>query len=101
MSTYWSIIQQWFNETFSTPHPTTMSASEDTQLFLLGKTCFQNLLDQYPYLEKEIATELVKRQEALEEHQNSLKEMGLIDDEYLKNPVVWIRKRLSQIFDLS
>ena len=83
------------------PYPTTMSASEDTQLFLLGKTCFQNLLDQYPYLEKEIATELVKRQEALEEHQNSLKEMGLIDDEYLKNPVVWIRKRLSQIFNLS
>ena len=83
------------------PYPTTMRASEDTQLFLLGKTCFQNLLDQYPYLEKEIATELVKRQEALEEHQNSLKEMGLIDDEYLKNPVVWIRKRLSQIFNLS
>ena len=83
------------------PYPTTMSASEDTQLFLLGKTCFQNLLDQYPYLEKEITTELVKRQEALEEHQNSLKEMGLIDDEYLKNPVVWIRKRLSKIFNLS
>ncbi|CCQ53429.1 hypothetical protein [Crocosphaera watsonii] len=62
---------------------------------------YQRRFDQYPYLEKKIATELVKRQEALEEHQNSLKEMGLIDDEYLKNPVVWICKRLSQIFNLS
>ena len=35
----------------------------------------------------------------LDEYQNSLKEMGLIDDESLKNPVVWIRERLSQIFN--
>ena len=77
-----------------------MIASEDTQLFLLGKTCFEKLLNQYPYLAKEIATELAKRQETLDEYQNSLKEMGLIDDESLKNPVVWIRERLSQIFNL-
>ncbi|MGK7957773.1 MAG: mechanosensitive ion channel domain-containing protein [Crocosphaera sp.] len=82
------------------PYPTTMIASEDTQLFLLAKTCFQKLLNQYPYLAQEIATELAKRQETLEEYQNSLKEMGLIDDESLKNPVVWIRQRLSQIFNL-
>ena len=44
-------------------------------------------------------TELAKRQETLDEYQNSLKEMGLIDDESLKNPVVWIRERLSQIFN--
>ncbi|MDJ0582465.1 mechanosensitive ion channel domain-containing protein [Crocosphaera sp.] len=82
------------------PYPTTMIAAEDTHLFLLGKTCFEKLLNQYPYLAKEIATELAKRQETLDEYQNSLKEMGLIDDESLKNPVVWIRERLSKIFNL-
>ncbi len=82
------------------PYPTTMIASEDTHLFLLAKSCFQTLLNQYPYLAKEIASELAKRQETLEEYKNSLQEMGLIDDESLKNPVVWIRKRLSQIFSL-
>ena len=40
------------------PYPTTMIASEDTQLFLLGKTCFEKLLDQYPFLAQEIATDL-------------------------------------------
>ncbi|MEL4895224.1 mechanosensitive ion channel domain-containing protein [Crocosphaera sp. Alani8] len=80
------------------PYPTTMIASEDTHLFLLAKECFQNLLNQYPYLAKEIASELAKRQETLEEYRNSLQEMGLIDDESLQNPVVWIRQRLSDIF---
>ncbi|MDJ0658297.1 MAG: mechanosensitive ion channel [Crocosphaera sp.] len=82
------------------PYPTTMIASEDTHLFLLAKTCFQDLLNQYPYLAQEIASELAKRQEILEDYQNNLKEMGLIDDDSLKNPVVWIRQRLSQIFSL-
>ncbi|MDJ0598965.1 MAG: mechanosensitive ion channel [Crocosphaera sp.] len=82
------------------PYPTTMIASQDTHLFLLAKPCFQTLLNQYPYLAQEIASELAKRQESLQEYQESLKEMGLIDDESLKNPVAWIRERLSQIFSL-
>ncbi len=82
------------------PYPTTMIAATDTTLFLLEKSCFQNLLNQYPHLATEVASELAKRQDTLHKYQQNLKEMGLIDDEDLKDPVAWIRQRLSKIFSL-
>ncbi len=82
------------------PYPTTMIAAKDTNLFLLEKPCFQNLLSQYPHLATEVASELAKRQDTLEQYQQTLKEMGLIDDQSFKDPITWIRGRLSKIFNL-
>ncbi len=83
------------------PYPTTMRAATDTRLFLIGKTCFQILLNNYPYLAQEVAEELAKRRDILQEYQEKLKEMGLIDDEDLKHPMAWIRQRLKKILGLK
>ena len=82
------------------PYPTTMIAAQETHLFLLQKTCFQKLLNQYPHLASEIASELAKRKETLQEYQQSLKAMGLIEDELSNDPVTWILQRLKKIFSL-
>ena len=82
------------------PYPTTMIAAKETHLFLLKKTCFQELLSQYPHLASEIASELAKRKDTLQEYQQNLKEMGLMEDEWSGDPVTWILKRLKKIFSL-
>ncbi len=95
---------QYFGELpllLEVPYPTTMIAATDTTLFLIGKNCFQTLLDHYPHLAKDVAEELAKRQDVLQNYQKQLKEMGLIDDQDLQNPVAWIRQRLGQIFSLK
>ncbi len=94
---------QYFGELpllLEVPYPTTMMAAKETHLFLLEKPCFENLLNQYPHLSEEIASELAKRQDILENYQQTLQEMGLIDEKSLKDPITWIRQRLSQIFRL-
>ncbi|HAC62072.1 MAG TPA: hypothetical protein DCF68_00695 [Cyanothece sp. UBA12306] len=83
------------------PYPTTMIAATETTLFLIGKNCFQNLLDNYPCLVQEVAEELAKRQDTLKNYQQQLKDMGLMDEQYLQNPVMWIRQRLTKIFSLK
>ncbi|ACK64820.1 MscS Mechanosensitive ion channel [Rippkaea orientalis PCC 8801] len=83
------------------PYPTTMIAATDSILFVLGKDCFQTLLNQCPHFAEDVAEELAKRQDVLQDYQQQLKKMGLMDEEDLKNPVAWIRQRLGQIFNLK
>ncbi len=83
------------------PYPTTMIAAEETTLFLIGKDCFHQLLSAHPQLSDRVAEELGKRQDALQQYQQKLKEMGLLVEADLKNPVDWIRRRIHQIFTVS
>ncbi|MCT0252633.1 mechanosensitive ion channel [Synechocystis sp. CS-94] len=83
------------------PYPTTMIAAEETALFLIGKDCFHQLLSAHPQLSDRVAEELAKRQDALQQYQQKLKEMGLLVEADLKNPVEWIRQRINKIFDIS
>ena len=83
------------------PYPTTMIAAQETTLFLISKTCFHNLLQAHPHLADEVAEELAKRQEALQSYQQKLKEMGLLKEADLSNPVEWIRRRVNQIFGIN
>ena len=80
------------------PYPTTMIAAEESTLFLIGKDCFHTLLSTHPELSDRVAEELGKRQDALQQYQQKLKEMGLLAEADLKNPVEWIRKRINEIF---
>jgi hypothetical protein len=83
------------------PYPTTMIAAQETSLFLISKTCFHNLLQAHPHLADEVAQELAKRQDLLQSYQQKLKEMGLLKDTELNNPVEWIKKRVNQIFGIG
>jgi small-conductance mechanosensitive channel/CRP-like cAMP-binding protein len=83
------------------PYPTTMIAAQTTTLFLISKACFHDLLQAHPHLADEVAQELAKRQDALQSYQQKLKEMGLLKESDLSNPVEWIRRRVSQIFGIS
>lgn len=83
------------------PYPTTMIAAEDSTLFLIGKDCFHILLANHPQLSNLVAEELGKRQDALQGYEQKLKEMGLLEEADLKNPVEWIRQRINKIFAVS
>ncbi|MEB3160795.1 MAG: mechanosensitive ion channel domain-containing protein [Synechocystis sp.] len=83
------------------PYPTTMLAAQETSLFLISKRCFHLLLQAHPHLADEVAQELAKRQDMLQSYQQKLKEMGLLKDAELNNPVEWIKKRLNQIFSMG
>jgi small-conductance mechanosensitive channel len=92
---------QYFGELpllLDVPYPTTMRSNGDTVLFMLERSGFQHLIDTYPDLADEIATQLAKRQDELQDYQQKLKEMGLLADEDLKNPVIWLKERLKRFF---
>lgn len=84
------------------PRTASVRALEETVLFAINHKGFSRLLQQHPELAEEIIHELGKHQEELAERQKQLKAMGLINrSEDDKNPVIWMRKRLQNLFGLS
>lgn len=83
------------------PRTATVQALEDTLLFAINNKGFEKLLQERPELAEVIVQELGKYQEELSARQQQLREMGLVDAaEDDKNPVVWVRKRLKNLFSL-
>ncbi len=80
------------------PYPTTMRAMGETVLFVIGSEGFQFLLRRYPRLQQDVTTEVLKRRESIQVCQQSLRDLGLLDDEEPENPVAWLRKRLKGLF---
>jgi small-conductance mechanosensitive channel/CRP-like cAMP-binding protein len=95
---------QYFGELplmLGVPYPTTMRAVNNSTLFLIRSECFKYLLTTYPELAEDIAQELAKRQDVIQDYQKRLREMGLLGDEEMINPVAWLRSRLGSIFNLK
>ena len=83
------------------PYPTTMRSLSETIVFIIDKEGFERLLKEEPELGEEIVRELGDRQELLEQHQQQLRELGLISvEEEDSNLVVWVSKRIKQLFNL-
>ncbi|OZH53901.1 mechanosensitive ion channel protein MscS, partial [Hydrocoleum sp. CS-953] len=83
------------------PRTASVRAIEDTILFAIHKKGFEKILHENPELAEVIVQELAKHQEELSERQNELRTLGLVDaEEDDKNPVVWVRNRLKNLFDL-
>ncbi|NEQ37748.1 MAG: mechanosensitive ion channel [Okeania sp. SIO3I5] len=83
------------------PRTASVRAIEDTILFAIHKKGFEKILHENPELAEVIVQELAKHQEELSERQNELRDLGLVDaEEDDKNPVVWVRNRLKNLFDL-
>lgn len=84
------------------PRTATVRAEENTVLFLVNKKGFEKLLKKHPEIAEIIVQALGKYKEELAERQKQLRELGLVDaSEDDKNPVVWVRKRLTNLFSLQ
>ena len=84
------------------PRTATVEAIEDTLLFVINSTSFKWFLQQHPELSEIIVQELGKHRKELTERQQELRRLGLVDaNEYDRNPVIWVRKRLRNLFSLS
>lgn len=84
------------------PRTASVRALEDTILFAINHKGFEKLLHEYPDICEVIAQELGKHKEELSERQQQLRELGLVDaDEDDKNPVIWVRKRLKNLFGVT
>ncbi|MBP0019141.1 MAG: mechanosensitive ion channel [Cyanobacteria bacterium SBLK] len=84
------------------PRTASVKALEKTTVFFINNQGFKRLLEEQPTLQEEIAQQLSERREELKERQRQLREMGLVDDrEDDRNPVVWVRKRLTNLFGSS
>lgn len=83
------------------PRTASVRAVEDTILFAINHKGFEQLLREHPELSEVIVQEFAKHQEELSERQKQLREMGLVDAaEDDKNPVVWVRNRLKNLFGI-
>lgn len=83
------------------PRTATVQALEETILFTINHKGFEKVLNEYPELAERIVQEFDKYQEELSERQQQLRAMGLLNsEEDDKNPVIWLRKRLINLFNL-
>ena len=84
------------------PRTASIRALEETILFAINNKGFEKLLHEYPELSEVIVQELGKHKEELSQRQKQLRELGLVDaDEDDKNPVIWVRKRLRNLFGVG
>ena len=83
------------------PRTATVRSIDDAMVFILNRKGFKSLLQSSPNVAEAIVQALAERQEELAERQNELRAMGLIDElEDDTNPVVWVRRRLQNLFSL-
>ncbi|WP_204106499.1 MULTISPECIES: cyclic nucleotide-binding domain-containing protein [Spirulina sp. CCY15215] len=81
------------------PRTASVRALEKTTVFFINNQGFKRLLEEQPALQEEIVQQLCDRRDELAKRQRELREMGLVDDEEDdRNPVTWVRKRLTKLF---
>jgi len=81
------------------PRTVTVTALEDTTVFVISPQGFKRLLQDQPLLYNRIVQEMGRHQEELSQQQRRLRELGLINNEYDKNPVAWVQKQLERLFN--
>jgi len=84
------------------PRTASVKALEETVLFAISRKNFEVLLHKNPALSELIIQELAEHQEELRERQNELRERGMIsEEEDDSNLLLWVRKRIENLFNLS
>lgn len=76
----------------------TVKALEETTVFAISPQGFKKILESQPRLYGLIVDEMARHEEELTQQERRLRELGLINQEYDKNPVAWVRKRLEKVF---
>ncbi|NER79997.1 MAG: mechanosensitive ion channel [Leptolyngbya sp. SIO1D8] len=82
------------------PRTVTIKAIEDTTVFAISPQGFKQILNSQPRLYDLIVKELGRHEAELTQQKRRLRELGLINNEYDKNPVAWVQKKLERLFSL-
>lgn len=80
------------------PRTVTVKALEETTVFAISPQGFKHILQSQPRLYDLIVKEMARHEEELTQQERRLRELGLITNEYDKNPVAWVRKQLEKLF---
>jgi small-conductance mechanosensitive channel len=84
------------------PRTATVRACQETTLFTVNHKGFKQLLHTYPHVSEVIIQTLASRQSELAARQAELRRLGLMQDtEDDSNPVVWMRRRVCNLFGLE
>jgi small-conductance mechanosensitive channel/CRP-like cAMP-binding protein len=83
------------------PYPTTLRAVERTSLFVIPPESFLYLLERYASLKQAVLDEMDKRREQVQLCRESLRALGVLDDDRTANPLTWLRERLGKIFSIN
>ena len=90
-----------FSLMLGVPRTVTVEALEETTVFVLSPQGFKKLLRDQPHLYDLIVQEMARHEAELSQQGRQLRALGLINaEEYNRNPVDWIRKRLEKLFGL-
>jgi len=87
-----------FSLMLRTPRTVTVKALEDTTVFAISPQGFKQILQSQPRLYDLIVKEMGRHEKELSQQERHLRELGLINNEYDKNPVAWVRKQLEKLF---
>jgi CRP-like cAMP-binding protein len=75
-----------------------MKATKNTRLLLINEENFHQLLKQYPFLAEQIIQEFCNRQDMIQSYKQQLEDMGLLNNEEVNNPLLWVTKYFQQMF---
>lgn len=87
-----------FSLMLSVPRTVTVRAIEDTTVFAINPGGFKQILHSQPRLYDLIVQEMGRHETELTQQKRRLRELGLINNEYDKNPVAWVQKHLEKLF---
>lgn len=80
------------------PRTVTIKALEDTTVFAISPQGFKQILQSQPRLYDLIVKEMGRHEAELTQQKRRLRELGLINQDYDKNPVAWVQKQLEKLF---
>ncbi len=80
------------------PRTVTVAAVEDTTVFAISPQGFKQILLAQPHLYDLIVQEMGRHEAELSQQKRRLRELGLINQDYDKNPVAWVQKQLEKLF---
>ncbi len=80
------------------PRTVTVKAVEDTTVFAISPQGFQRILQSQPHLYDRIVQQMAHHKAELTEQGRHLRELGLLNQDYDRNPVAWVRKQLEKLF---
>ncbi len=87
-----------FSLMLGTPRTVTVRAIDETTVFAISPQGFQQILHSQPRLYDLIVQEMGRHEEELTQQERHLRKLGLINNEYDKNPVAWVKKQLDKLF---
>lgn len=87
-----------FSLMLGVPRTVTVTAIEETMVFSISPQGFKEILQSQPRLYNLIVDRMARHEDELTQQERRLRELGLINNEYESNPVVWIRKKLENLF---